>query len=147
MPSSFSAAERRSSCVFERAIPAAFGVEACAKSFSGLPRLVPICFISLTYSAFVIGGELLPPPPATTPIAPSSATIATMRLIAITLPLVSAAAYTRLDGQRTGASLGVRAAAQAAAAADRRHRPGRRRGARGSAREAEHQEGIQALGA
>ena len=55
--------------------------------------------------------------------------------------------YTRRDGPGAGPSARVRAAAQAAAAAHRRDRPGRRRGARRRAREAQHQEGLEGLGA
>ena len=51
------------------------------------------------------------------------------------------------DGPGAGTPARLRAAAQAAAAAHRLDRPGRRRAARGRAREAVHQEGREGLGA
>src|SRR6516164_707942 len=55
--------------------------------------------------------------------------------------------YTPVCGAGARTPSRIRAAAQAAAAADRLDRPGRGRGARGRAREALDQEGRQGLGA
>ena len=148
MSSSFFAAVRRSSCAAASggARPPS-GCVACRELVQRRARArSPMTFICFTYSAFVSGGELLLPQPgrekrhgAEQHDRPESPR-----------PHLTRSTGRDLDstyGQGARAPVRVRAAAQAAAAAHRRDRPGRRRGARGRARQAEHQEGLEALGA